>query len=50
LAQAWLLAQPSVCSVITGAKRVEHVTSNVKAADWHLTAEQLKEIEGLLEG
>jgi aryl-alcohol dehydrogenase-like predicted oxidoreductase len=48
LAQAWLLAQPKVCSVITGAKKVEHVTSNVKAADWHLTAEQLQEIEGIL--
>ncbi len=50
LAQAWLLAQPKVCSVITGAKRVDHVTSNVKAADWHLTAEQLKEIDALLKG
>ncbi len=50
LAQAWLLAQPSVCSVITGAKRVDHVTSNVKAADWHLTADELKEIEGILKG
>jgi 1-deoxyxylulose-5-phosphate synthase len=48
LAQAWLLAQPRVCSVITGAKRVDHVTSNVKAADWHLTTEQLKEIDGIL--
>jgi aryl-alcohol dehydrogenase-like predicted oxidoreductase len=48
LAQAWLLAQPRVCSVITGAKKVEHVTSNVKAADWHLNAEQLKEIDGIL--
>jgi aryl-alcohol dehydrogenase-like predicted oxidoreductase len=48
LAQAWLLAQPKVCSVITGAKQVEHVTSNVKAADWHLTSEQLKEIDGIL--
>jgi aryl-alcohol dehydrogenase-like predicted oxidoreductase len=48
LAQAWLLAQPKVCSVITGAKKVEHVTSNVRAADWHLTSEQLKEIEGIL--
>ena len=48
LAQAWLLAQPKVCSVITGAKKVEHVTSNVKAADWHLTAERLKEIDGIL--
>jgi len=49
LAQAWLLAQPSVCSVITGAKSVGHVTSNVKAADWNLTADQLKEIEAILQ-
>lgn len=48
LAQAWLLAQPTVCSVITGAKTVEHVASNVKAADWNLTADQLKEIEAIL--
>jgi len=50
LAQAWLLAQPAVCSVITGAKRVEHVVSNVKAADWHLSAEQVHEIDAILEG
>jgi len=50
LAQAWLLAQPSVCSVITGAKRVEHVISNVKAADWQLDAAQLKEIDAILQG
>jgi len=48
LAQAWLLAQPPVCSVITGAKNVEQVMSNVKAANWHLTGDQLKEIEGIL--
>jgi aryl-alcohol dehydrogenase-like predicted oxidoreductase len=45
LAQAWLLAQPQVCSVITGAKTLEHVTSNVKAADWNLTADDLQEID-----
>ena len=50
LAQAWLLAQPAVCSVITGAKRVEHVVNNVKAADWHLSAEQVHEIDAILEG
>jgi aryl-alcohol dehydrogenase-like predicted oxidoreductase len=50
LAQAWLLAQPSVCSVITGAKRQEHLTSNVKAADWTLSANDLKEIEAILKG
>jgi aryl-alcohol dehydrogenase-like predicted oxidoreductase len=49
LAQAWLLAQPSVCSVITGAKRVDHVTSNVKAAGWHLTGAELKEIDRILQ-
>src|SRR5258708_7118504 len=34
LAQAWLLAQPSVCSVITGANKLKHLTSTVKAAVW----------------
>ena len=48
LAQAWLLAQPRVCSVITGAKNVRQLTSNVKAADWTLSADQLKEIEAIL--
>jgi aryl-alcohol dehydrogenase-like predicted oxidoreductase len=47
LAQAWLLAQPKVCSVITGAKRVDHVTSNVKAADWQLSADELEEIDAI---
>lgn len=48
LAQAWLLAQPRVCSVITGAKNVEQLTSNVKAADWNFTTDQLGEIETIL--
>jgi aryl-alcohol dehydrogenase-like predicted oxidoreductase len=48
LAQAWLLAQPTVCSVITGAKKVEQLISNVRAADWHLTADDLKELDGIL--
>ena len=48
LAQAWLLAQPAVCSVISGARTVDHVTSNVKAADWSLTADHLKEVESIL--
>jgi aryl-alcohol dehydrogenase-like predicted oxidoreductase len=48
LAQAWLLAQPQVCSVITGATKLEQLTSNVKAVDWNLTADQLKEIGAIL--
>jgi aryl-alcohol dehydrogenase-like predicted oxidoreductase len=50
LAQAWLLAQPQVCSVITGAKTLEHLIANVKAADWNLSADELNEIEAILEG
>jgi aryl-alcohol dehydrogenase-like predicted oxidoreductase len=49
LAQAWLLAQPSVCSVITGATKLEHVMSNVKAANWILSADQLKGIEAIFQ-
>jgi aryl-alcohol dehydrogenase-like predicted oxidoreductase len=48
LAQAWLLAQPAVCSVITGAKNAAHVVSNVKAAGWHLSAEDIAEIDAIL--
>lgn len=48
LAQAWLMAQPSVCSVISGTTKVEHVLSNVKAADWHLTADELDEVDAIL--
>jgi aryl-alcohol dehydrogenase-like predicted oxidoreductase len=48
LAQAWLLAQPQVCSVITGARNVDQLRSNVKAADWKLAPEELKAIAGIL--
>jgi aryl-alcohol dehydrogenase-like predicted oxidoreductase len=48
LAQAWLLAQPQVCSVISGATRAEQVVSNVKASDWQLTVEELKEVEAII--
>jgi aryl-alcohol dehydrogenase-like predicted oxidoreductase len=49
LAQAWLLAQPQVCSVISGATRLEQVLSNVKAADWELTSAEVAEIKAILE-
>lgn len=48
LAQAWLLAQPAVCSVISGAKNRDQVLSNVKAADWTLDCEQLADLEAIL--
>jgi aryl-alcohol dehydrogenase-like predicted oxidoreductase len=49
LAQAWLMAEPAVCSVISGATKVEHVLSNAKAADWVLTDEEMEEIRAILE-
>ena len=49
LAEAWLLGEPAVCSVISGATKVEHVLSNAKAADWVLADEELKEIRSILE-
>ncbi|HIP70599.1 MAG TPA: aldo/keto reductase, partial [Anaerolineae bacterium] len=48
LALAWLLAQPQVCSVISGLTRPEHLQQNVKAADWELTAVDLEEIAAIL--
>jgi aryl-alcohol dehydrogenase-like predicted oxidoreductase len=49
LAQAWLLAQPSVCSVITGARNAGHVVNNIKAAGWQLAVQELHEIDALLQ-
>lgn len=48
LATAWLLAQPAVASVIAGATRLEQIQANARAADWHLTADEVLEINALL--
>jgi len=50
LAEAWLLAQPQVCSVIAGATRLEHVQMNAQAADWRLSEADLAEVNTILEG
>ncbi|MEM7252187.1 MAG: aldo/keto reductase [Pseudomonadota bacterium] len=44
VALAWLLGQPGVGSVISGAKRVDQVRANVAADALQLTAEQIAEI------
>lgn len=49
LAHAWLLAQPQVCSVISGLTRLDHLLQNLKGADWALTSEDLKQINELLD-
>lgn len=48
LAQAWLMAQPQVCSVITGATSLDQLLQNVQAASWHLTPTEVEEINALL--
>jgi aryl-alcohol dehydrogenase-like predicted oxidoreductase len=48
LAQAWLLAQPAVCSAISGATRVEHIQANARAAEWRLSADEVTEVNQIL--
>jgi len=50
LAQAWLLVHPEVSSVISGATKLAHVQSNVKAADWTLSGNELAEVNAILDG
>ncbi|HZJ08133.1 MAG TPA: aldo/keto reductase [Trueperaceae bacterium] len=48
MALAWLLHQPAVSSVITGATRVAQVEENVAAAELGLDAEMLARINEAL--
>jgi aryl-alcohol dehydrogenase-like predicted oxidoreductase len=47
LAFSWLLARPTVSSVIAGATKPEQVEQNVKATDWQLTAQEIAEIDAI---
>jgi aryl-alcohol dehydrogenase-like predicted oxidoreductase len=49
LALAWVLRRPEISSAITGATRPEHVLSNVKASDAHLSEDVLEETEKILD-
>jgi aryl-alcohol dehydrogenase-like predicted oxidoreductase len=48
LAFSWLAAQKVTGSVIAGATKPEQIKSNVAAANWKMTAEELAEIDKLL--
>lgn len=50
LAIAWTLAHPSMTSSIVGAKTPEQVAHNARAADWRLSAEDMRELDRLLQG
>jgi aryl-alcohol dehydrogenase-like predicted oxidoreductase len=45
LAFSWLLARPTVASVIAGATKPEQLEQNVKAAGWALTPEEMKFVD-----
>ena len=47
LAFSWLLARPTVASVIAGATSAEQVRDNIAAASWRLTSADLAEIDAL---
>lgn len=49
LAHAWLLAQPQISSVISGATRLEHVIANSAAGDWVLTEDEAAQVNAILE-
>ncbi|CAN5726794.1 aldo/keto reductase [soil metagenome] len=48
LAVAWLLAQPTVCSVITGVTKPEQVDQNAAAVDVNLTADDLAQVDRIV--
>lgn len=48
LAFGWLLAQPTVSSVIAGATKPEQLELNVRAANWAVTAAERAEINKLI--
>ena len=48
LAFSWLAAQKVTASVIAGATRPEQIASNVAAAGWKMTADELAEIDGIV--
>jgi aryl-alcohol dehydrogenase-like predicted oxidoreductase len=48
LAISWLAAQDGVASVIAGARTVEQVKTNAKAAGWALSPADLKAIDAIL--
>ena len=48
LAFGWLLTHPAVASVIAGATRPEQVESNVAAAGWTLSAEEMAAVDRIV--
>ncbi len=49
LAIAWLLARPTVATVIAGATKPEQAQANAAAASWTLSDDDLREIDAVIE-
>ncbi|HDQ70626.1 MAG TPA: aldo/keto reductase, partial [Chloroflexi bacterium] len=49
LAIAWTLRRPDVTAAIAGARKPSQIEETAQAADWELSADDLEEIEALLE-
>ena len=47
VALSWLLANSAIATVIVGASNASHVLANVKALDWHLTLDELAELDAM---
>jgi aryl-alcohol dehydrogenase-like predicted oxidoreductase len=47
LALSWLAMRPAVASLIAGATRPEQLESNIRAADWKLSDQELSEVDRL---
>jgi aryl-alcohol dehydrogenase-like predicted oxidoreductase len=50
VAFAWLLAKPSVASVIAGAVKTDQIDANVKACDYKLSASDIAELDKITSG
>jgi aryl-alcohol dehydrogenase-like predicted oxidoreductase len=50
LAIAWVLVEPAVSTVLTGASSPEQIIANARAASWKLSQEEVREIRAILEG
>jgi aryl-alcohol dehydrogenase-like predicted oxidoreductase len=48
LALAWLLAQPGVCTVISGVTHLDQMQENAGATDWRLSETELEEVNQIL--
>jgi len=48
LAHAWLLASSMVCSVISGATKIEHVLKNSKSIEWTFSPDDVIKVNAIL--